>query len=399
MNRTKAKHTIRRAAHARGAAMMMVLSVVAAGSILSWAMLSSSAMRSAVEVNATDSIDAGYLAESGVSYAMYYLRYPAKSPVALTAGPYNAHYGGQAGVRLWSDARGLVDIQVTNTASYCYTIKATAIVQGMRRVIEADVKQTTIGYQVVSAAAFNGPFSLPNTMTINGPVISSGAVDNQGSRISNSPPISPTGSAVMPVLSDNLLHEETGTVYAGGLSTDRTYTHNGKTYAAERLPSSVTLTLATARPTLNPMNVWYSDSGVTFNGVTMTGTIVMRNSAPLTLTGTNRITASSGMPALLAAKQVELKHGLLTSAKLTVDGVVWIGERIIGSTYTKNDGNVVINGALLMGGTSGFTPTIGLTGTSSTSVTYNAANVSKVDNLSKTRTINGVNVLAWRQVE
>ncbi len=347
--------THRRAATRRGVALLLVLGVVAAASILGWAMLSASSMHAQVNENVSDSVASKYLADSGVSYAMYYLRYPEKSPVALTAGTYNNHYGGEYGLTLWSDAAGPVDIVVTNTALNTYLIRSTSIVNGITRLSEAEVVTTTTGYKVETAASFGGPITLPSAVSITGLVSTVGTVLNAvGTTLTSLGGSSITVSAsATPKLSEILLINETGIVAPSG-GDDRTYTIDGVTYVAEKAPATITGPLLTSRPALNPANVWYSDGTVELNGATLNGTLVIRDASKSRgLTGINTITAkSTKLPAVIVAGDTKQKHQTLKASKLTVNGVAWIGGSITESGTSLTAGFFNVQGSLLLGSTS-----------------------------------------------
>src|ERR1700712_4000549 len=99
----------RRTSQRRGVALIMVLSVVAAASLLAWAMLSASATHAQGDANALDAAGGGSLADSGVGSAMHYLHYPdLVRPVSEDAATW--FYPGQTHLPLWSDARGTVDV-------------------------------------------------------------------------------------------------------------------------------------------------------------------------------------------------------------------------------------------------------------------------------------------------
>src|SRR4051812_19980955 len=140
----------------RGIALLLVLSVLAVASILSWSMLSAASLRARVDVNAQDATNAKLLADSGVSYGLYYLRYPEKAPVALTVGPYNTYYAGQNGLTLWQGASGVANVSITNTALNTFTVRSTALVNGLTQTIESETVIGTAGYVVDSAVAFGG---------------------------------------------------------------------------------------------------------------------------------------------------------------------------------------------------------------------------------------------------
>ncbi len=379
----------------RGVALLLVLGVVAVASIISWAMLSSASLRARVDANVKDSVESKYLADSGVSYAMYYLRYPEKSPVALTTGAYNNFYAGQTGVRMWTDAGGLVDITVTNTALNTFLIRSTAIVQGTTQTVESEVTLTTVGYKVETAAAFGGAITLPSQVTITGPVSTvSNILDSVGNLLTSlgGATVSVSSSAV-PAFSDLLQVTETGVTASTG-GTDRTYSIDGVKYVAEKAPATITGTLLTTRPALNPANVWYSETDVVLNGATINGTLILRTSGTgVQLQGTSTINvANNGLPALIVPKDLTMKHATLKPAKLTVQGVTWIGSKVTVTGTSISAGALNFVGSLLMGGA---TPKIeGTTGPVAITKTAGVANTT----LTQAKTITGITVNRWTRL-
>lgn len=376
----------------RGVALMLVLGVVAVASILSWAMLSSASLRARLDSNVNDSIESKYLADSGISYAMYYLRYPLKSPVALTNGTYNKHYGGESNLQLWSDAGGRVSVSVTNTAQDTFLIRSSSLVNGTVQTAEAEVKLLMSGYVLNSALASGGAIQLPSTVTVSGLVRTVASItDAIGNVLSTL-----TGSTItldvdaVPGFEQLSLYTETGVTASTG-GTDRTYQYNGQTYVAEKAPATITGTLSTSRPALNPGNVWYTDADVTLNGATINGTLIVRgNGKSVTLQGTNTVSARvSALPALVVRKDLVFSHGTLTPAKLAATGVVYVGKELKSSGSTLLAKGVTIDGSLLLGdGSPKIDASIG-----PISLSFNAA-VSAVK-LKPDDVITGITVNRW----
>lgn len=389
----------RRARH--GVAMMMVLSVVAAASVLAWAMLASSTMHSQIDDNAVDAVEAVSIAESGVSYAMHCLHYPDRGrPSGADATTW--FYPGELGLKPWSDARGTVDITVTNTGYCKYKIRATATVSrgssfgAAKHTVEANVSTQLQG--IVNAAGFNGGFTIPSpTMHIIGPVVATGAVGNFSTQVTGSPALVISTINVVPPASQVALLVETAvqSTATGATANDRTYTVNGNTYIAEKAPATITLLgLTTLRPSLNPYNVWYSNSNVTLSGATFNGTLVLQGSAILGVSGTNTVTAPSGLPALVVGGNIDLKSTSLINAKLNVTGAVWTGGNVTATTLNRSTAAFKVDGALLMGATS---PQVNVI--AAVDVTYTSSAVGDVRRLSTVPTITGVIIDSWKSVD
>lgn len=384
----------------RGVALVMVLSVVAAASLLAWGMLASANMRSQVDNNAVDTVEAVSLAESGVSYAMHCLRYPSRVRPAA-ADPATWFYPGELGLKPWSDARGTVDITVTNTGTNKYKIRSTATVtrganlSAGKHTIEADVTLKLQG--IMNAAGFNGGLTIPSTMNISGPVVASGAIPNFSSQVTNSSPLVVASENVVPPDSQVALLLETGTAstISGATATDRTYTYNGNTYIAEKAPATITiLGLNTLRPALNPLNVWYSDTSVNLNSANFNGVLVLRGSATLGVAGTCNVNGPSDMPTLVVNSNIDLKSTAVINAKLYVTGAVWIGGKFTALVNNRTTAVINIDGALLMGNSS---PKVEVA--AAVNVTYKSSAVSSIKKLSTVPTIAGIAIDRWRSVD
>jgi hypothetical protein len=379
----------------RGVALLLVLGVVAMASVLSWAMLSAASLRAQLDTNVRAATESKYLADSGISYAMYYLRYPEKSPVALTSGPYNNFFAGQSGLNMWEGARGLVNVSVTNTARNTFVIRSTALVDGITQTSEAEVAISTVGYAVDSAAAFGGSIQLPSNVSVTGLVTTTSQILNSAGTLLSwlgGTPISVKATAV-PAFGDLLLVKSTGIVASTG-GTDRTYTINGVNYIAEKAPATITGTLTTSRPTLNPGNVWYSDEVVTINNATINGTLVLRcTSKDLMVQGTNTLTTkSASLPALVVGNDVHLAHASLKAARLNVQGVTYVGDKIQTSGSTLLTTGLSFQGSLIMGATS---PKIeGATGPISIAKTAATDTVKLVEET----TITGITINRWSRL-
>lgn len=379
----------------RGVAMLLVLGVVAIASVLGWAMLSATTVRAKVETASADSLEAAYQADSGVSYALYYLRYPAKSPVAKQAGTYDIYYPGETGLAMWSGARGTTDVSVTNTGDGQFSIRSTATIAGLKRTTVADAIYTYDRYTVSHAMAFNGNFNVPLNMKISGPVLAKGTVSDPWGRISNSPAITAAGSNVTPISTELSLMADTLTASKKPKKlTDRMYVYDGIYYTAEEAPLTITGPLISSNDD-NPLNVWYSDNNVTLNNATLVGTLVVRTGKTLVVTGLNTIAAKKpDMPALMVGGPLDMKTTAVSS-RLTVAGVAWLAKDITDSAAVRStSGWLKVTGALLMADS---TPSINTRYLSQIEVTYDAA-AAKIPALStvKSSSPTGIAIRGWR---
>lgn len=392
----------------RATAMILVLGVIAIASVLSWAMLASTSTRMQIDLAATDAVEASNLADSGVSYAMYYIRYPAKASGKVTILPANgvddddilagegAYAGAKTGLSMWSGARGTTDVAYATAGDGLFAIRSTSTVDGLTRTTLATAAYTYDRYTIAHAAAFNSTsaVTLLSTHKFNGNVVSRGTIFDPLGRVSNSTPLVAAGKNVTPTASEMTLLSAGSLGSANGPSdADRPYVFDGVTYWAECAPGTITgTTLVSSHPLTNPKNVWFAKNNVTMNNATFKGTLVVAEGKLLTMSGTNTVTAYAEMPAIVSEGGLDMKSGTLP-VKTTVNGAVWLGGPLTDSGSKSSNGWLKINGALLFG-QSTASP-ISLFYRSSLEVVYDPA-VAKIANLSTVKTINGVAVRSWK---
>jgi hypothetical protein len=329
----------------RGMSLMLVTTVVAAASVIAWAVLSVATRDSMVANNRQAAVEARYAAESGVSLGMYYLENPSAAPT-LVAGPDGqSHFPGETGMALHGDDSE-VDITVTPVEPGLFRIESVARAGAgdsvslgrahalvyMRR--EAGTSQ--------DALLANGSINLPRGMSVTGDVVSNGTLDltNVSERQLVLVPDSPV------LTYDQLLIIQQLAIPADGTgTTDRTYVWKGQTYRAQRLPSTVNGTLV-GDPVTNPANVWYTNTSVRLANADINGTNVVRHAkscGTLEIDGNTRIRAHPGMPAVVTGHGVELRN----RSSLEVDGIMWVGEQIK-SPASHIHTRMVVRGALML---------------------------------------------------
>jgi hypothetical protein len=140
----------------RGIAYLLVMIAVAAAAVMGWAMLSVSSLRAQVDVNALDGVEADGLAESGANLAIYYLRFPDRSPIDPVVGAAgNAHYPGQASIALFPDSAGTVSVTVANPRANEFRIVSESHVPARQG--GAIVTHTVVVTATLDRAAPSGP--------------------------------------------------------------------------------------------------------------------------------------------------------------------------------------------------------------------------------------------------
>lgn len=339
----------------RGVATIIVMIAVATVAILAWAMLSASQISSQVGSNVSSSRQSYYAAESGVSLGIYYLRYPEKAPKLSTDKWGYSYYPGQTGIDVLKNGHP-VDISVTPLGDNKYKVSSTTTSSGTgaRSDSSVTIEIARMTNLVEHGLLSNGKLDLPNNVFINGTVAAVGEISANKGQISGSvsnlqQSNSGSGSnhqTIVPALESLPIYNETAVRPSGASIDQRMYTYRGKTYLADKAPSSITGTLK-ANATTNPCNVWYSNDEVTLNNVTLNGTIITRND-DLTITGTTTITPIAGMPAVVTAGRLDLSSSRSNPCRVTLNGVVWVGDRITNSDRGSIWSKTVINGSVMM---------------------------------------------------
>lgn len=332
-------------AHRRGMSLMLVTTVVAAASVIAWAVLSAATRDSMVADNRHAAVEARYAAESGVSLGLYYLENPGEAPALIESTDGQSYFPGETGVALHGSDSD-VDITLTPVGSGVFLVESVA------RVVSGDSISIGKAHAHVAlrreagtskdAVLANSSINLPRGMSVTGDLVSNGTLEL--SNVSERQLVLVADAPVLvydqlPIIQQlELPADGTGT-------TDRTYIWKGQTYRAQLLPSTVSGNLV-GDPVTNPANVWYTTSSVTLRDADITGTIVVRNSAAsgvLSVQGDTRIRAHPGMPAVVAGHELSLASG----SSLDIDGVAWVGNQIR-TTGILLPGRLTVRGSLML---------------------------------------------------
>ena len=408
-----------------GIALLQVMCVVAVAVVLSYALLSSSALQVKSNSNRADAMQADALADSGMNLALYYIENPLAAPTRNADG----YWPGENSISFGEGVRGAADVAVARTAANTYSVTSTGKVGNandsqLTHTAKAVVKLNK-GLTINKAVSFAGSTRVGANFEIYGNVACRGTFDL------------PIGSAVNGVISAVDISLIKGLI--GGrtrvsassivlpsaytINTYKTYTYAGKTYKAAVLSDKI-LRNRTLGPTGdNPAGVYVFSPETPSNSVSLTlagnvtinGTLVVENAVLNVIDKNNVITAAPGFPALIASKEVailgkdsaglipgllnaigDLLGGLLggllgtsnIESALTVNGLAWLGESI----HTESDApnaDVRVVGALVFGG-SGGVPT-SLTGRVRATYDATRAAVPDID----TRFPSGPQIVTW----
>jgi hypothetical protein len=382
--------------------LVLVLAVIGLASILGMAMLASASIQAQVKNNNLQAARAQYLAESGVSLAMYYLHNPAAAPV-LAEGV----YPGQANVGLNAEADDAVDIAVQNVAAKTYDILATghagpSTTSNVARELKARVYVDS-SYVLDRAASFAGSFTIPAAMSIAGNIRCDGALTNAGGTVSGGAvqaaasnisgwttlPAFPTRAA--PAMSQlNIVSTLAASPARYGYTDASGRQHIG--YAQEITGALPIVALPPANAN-NPLNVWFSrDNDIWLGDCDITGTIVTLGKNRLVVAGAAHAKPAGPLPAIIAGGGVRFCAELPANA-LAVEGLLYCG----GNIDTTNGADayhctIDVRGALMMGSSSA---SISDTYHGAIAVAYDGAHLKLPDLTDIDQTPISVKVLRW----
>lgn len=386
---------------ARGIALVLVLAVIGLATILGVAMLASASLQAQVKSNNIHAAHAQYLAESGVSIAMYYLHDPAAAPVLV-----DGYYPGQASVPLRAEAGDVVDISVENVADKTYDITATGRAgpdaASIARQVKARVSVTS-SYVLDRAASFAGNFTMPASMSVTGNTrcdgvltcaggkMTGGAVQAAASNVAGFSPLPSFPTHAVPAPAQlSIISSLSGTPARYSYTDADGQQHTG--YAQE-IGNTVPIIALPPASKSNPLNVWYAkDNDIWLADCDIAGTIVTLGAHKVVVAGNAHVRPAGKLPAIVALGGVRFCSDLPANA-LAVEGLLYCG----GNIDTTGDAEAyhcttTINGALMMASSSAaisdkYNGTI--------DVTYAAANVDVPDLTSIDQTPRSIKVLRW----
>jgi Tfp pilus assembly protein PilV/cytoskeletal protein CcmA (bactofilin family) len=393
--------------HSRsGFAMMMVLAAVAIAAVLSFALLAGATLQTRTRGNASRSVSAEYLAESGLNLAMYYLQNPNSAP-SLNASNYWA--GTSSPVTI---GNGTVSVTVTRDAAagnnWTYEITSTATVgsSGDTQMIRTAYARAYVKneYRVNYTSGFNASATIQPYTVITGDVICNGTfkLSNSTSTVSGAV-YAPTIQLGVGATSPSGGRKDIPTAAVGAPTTTdvnkyQTYTSGGVTYNAGTQAAG-TLTGSAGVTTLgssgsNPAGVWYCSGNLTLgDNVKIDGTLVVAGN--LTVAGANIIvTPKSNYPGVVVIGNLQVNQ---TQKSMTVNGICFVGGQLKSSgvfVTLATCSSLTVNGGLLIGGSSPISSSYNPI----TNVTLNST-MNKAPELSTAgRTPIGIQVLRWGPV-
>jgi len=156
----------------------------------------------------------------------------------------------------------------------------------------------------------------------------------------------------VPAPSQIRLAQQLSLASPSGQPTRRAYTINGVSGFAQRLSSSVNTTWPSADATINPLNIWWTESNLSIGTTSLNGgTLVVLGNQRLRITGNPMFTAGANLPAIVATGDLDIAPSNGNTGSMNVMGVVYVGGQITGSSSSLLT-NGSIDGAMIVSGTS-----------------------------------------------
>ena len=373
----------------RGFALMVVVAAVAIAATLGYATLANTATQAVVGQSAAAIARAEAVAESGLNYALYNLQYPTNAP-AFTG----TFWPGAANVAVGPDA---FTVTVTDAGNGVYTVvSAAAVAMGDGTVIARQVTATVqvkTGFGTPNqAAGCNGTLSpFAGRLTVAGDLHAGGPVALGGTSVVSGTVFAPALTTQGPP-PGGYTAQPAGTASAPTVVKDySTYAVGTATYSATLLPVDPPAGSTLGPTPLNPAGV-YLVTGRTaaLRGVTLSGTLVVRNGGLLVTGGTVNAVAAAlpQFPAVVVDGAITVDGG---NELLTISGLTWAAGGIAHAGASSASSNVTVVGGLLVTAPVAVDPAYdgGLT------VAYDAALSDVPDFSTQLQVPKSVRVLSW----
>ena len=318
-----------------GVALLVVLFVVMAITILSLGFVSRSDVELACGQNMLMRTQMDYLAESGLEHARGLILNPQDVS--------SEYFTGAAAQQLIVDSRDYYDIQVvrddsdpTDRCNYIIDCNSYRM-EGGEKTGRSDIRarlriDPCIAYWVGSST------TISPQVTINGDVYCTGDLTNNG--VINGDVFATGTITGASIEGQKKTVTQAPVAWPGLISTGfyPTYYIDSTPYLAE--PNIPTIPFSPSPG--NPAGICYCVGDVNMPGnVTINGTLVVTGS--LTISGTNTITAVKNFPALLVGGQVMMKNG----SSLAINGLAQVEQQITVDPNTAN-ANINVTGGLFI---------------------------------------------------
>ena len=322
----------------RGAALLVVLAIVAAVTVLSLGFLSRSNVELACGLNMILRTEMDYLAESGLEHAKGLILNPQD-----ISGEY---WFGAVSQQLIAGSNDYYDISVTKLGECDYQLNSIAYRKnGTEQIARSSLsaklrlnpcivyRQQLVGNMppelTIEGDVYFGNFDMINCGTINGDVYSAQSVVNftpgsiKGKKFENvaSAPVSLPGLVTSDFTSQ--------------------YYINNTAYTIPQLPVGLNENLSLTPTANNPAGIYYCNGRLELKNSTISGMIVVKDDLKLRDTNSITITAVKNFPALLVGRNLLYEEN---GVPFTVNGLAQINGYI--DMKFKTGSKLDVNGAL-----------------------------------------------------
>ncbi len=326
------KNIFNRSTNRRGAALLIVLIVVMAVTIVSLGFLSRSSVQLECGENMLLHTQMDYLAESALEYAREQIIFPQN-----TDGEY---WTGVQGIQFNDSPNHFSDVNVLRTANCNYAITADSyrLVNGQKTansrltanlrlnpaIAYWQVKSTPISLETTINGDIYCVDNLKNYGQINGDAYSTSTITNfvpgviTGQKYQNIP----AGSFVPPSFDINNFKTQ--------------YYIGDNLYSTGQLSNTIYNNLVLGPTETNPAGIYYCDSDIELNGGSITGMLVVKNDIRISGPNVVTITAVKNFPAILTGHNILFENIQTT---LNVTGLVCVA----GMIDFKSNGSCSLN--------------------------------------------------------
>jgi hypothetical protein len=332
----------------RGVALLLVLIILAAGTLVTMRYLQAASERLVLTQMLVDSKKAGYVADSGISEACYWLRHPeltsgvawtgvaGRRPDTASADFYNVTIGPKTGKPNW---------YVVSSEGH----RVDGAGNGTVRTVTADFQMY---YGFAEAVTTLNDLKIPAGVRITGNVYASNNLDNSGT-IDGSVWVGNHLANTGTITGMTNLNCALRSIGSYPVDTIIVYLHKGNNYIVDTILVNSTTNQTWGSSSGNPMGVWYRNGDLVLNGTTtVEGTLHVRGNLWLAAGSTTVITPKANWPAMLVSGELKL---LGDGAVATINGAVIACNTMKTETNSAPNARLTINGPVVFpGGGGGF---------------------------------------------
>jgi len=367
----------------RAVALVLVIIVMALATIMAYGLLINSSLQARTAATDGANAQADAVAESGVAAAMYYLQHPQYAPAYnAVSGNTPAYWPGSSNLQ-FTNLNGSANVTVapSGASGYAWAISSTGSATSHGKSYSKAISTTALTsgiFQVNAALQCNSTVTVGTGMSVTNNTVGSQAISCNGivhliGSASVTGNIAAPSVSHIPVWNYSTLAPP---IYGPNppiavVRSYQNYSYQGSAGSAANF--NWVLQLLSFLFGSNPLGFIYSNTAgtnVLTGNKTFPGMFYLPNGDLAINSGTATFgPVPAGFPALVVGGQIKMGNG----ARLVVNGVCYAGNGIGSYLGNSTGSQIIVNGALLLGGAN-FTAYSG-----TLNVTYNAAAVSIPD--------------------